>query len=287
MGSVTTILQANNITRMDQATYDANVWTQKANNKKEAANITLADFSRSLGNTLRVEGAGREFNEAVSNLASSLESRTMGKLNSSLAAAERTGALLAQAGAQGVGGTSVDLLSDTIKLQRNIEQDLQQQTTDRMASQGGRANAQIMDNALSQTDLQRQFGSFDYTVYIAPKAMKRRLGKLIGVAAATWFGGPQAGEAAADAMVGSWQAENGNFAGAAKSFDSAVQGAAGAWQDYNERGGGSWFGAVTQRNNQKADAAANKQSINWGGFAPNDEGTSFGTGFGKDWFSGD
>lgn len=287
MGSVNTIIQANNITRIQKGEYDAKVMIQQANNKREAAKVSLAEFSRSLGNTLRIEAAGKEFNEATSNLAASLEGRTTNRLNSSLAAAERMGALAAQAGAMGVGGSSVELLSDTIKLQRNIEQDLQQQATTRLAAQGSRANAQIMDNAYNQIDLQQTFGSFDHTVYIAPKRMKRRLGKLIGVAVATYFGGPQAGEAVADFAVGTWQAENANFQGMSQSFDSGFQNAIKGYQTWSSLQGGdgpkSWFGAVTQKQNQQADAAAAKnQNINWGGFTPGEDST-FGSGFGNNW----
>lgn len=287
MGSVSTILQANNITRIKQAEYEAKTMMQRADNKKEAAKVALAEFSRSLGNTLRIEAAGKEFNEATSNLAASLEGRTTNRLNSSLAAAERMGALAAQAGAMGVGGSSVGLLSDTIKLQRNIEQDLQQQATTRLASQGSRANAQIMDNAYNQIDLQQTFGSFDHTVYVAPMRMKNRLGALLGAAVATYFGGPMAGMAVADLAVGAWQADNANFQGASQSLDAGIQHALKGYQTWSSLQGGdgpkSWFGAVTQRQNQQADAkAARNQTINWGGFTPGSD-DFFGSGFGDAW----
>lgn len=288
MGSVNTILQANNITEIKKGEYDAATMIQRSGNKREAAKAALADFSRSLGNTLRIEAAGKEFNEATSQLAASLEGRTTNKINSSLAAAEKMGALAAQAGALGVGGSSIELLSTTIKLQRNIEQDLQQQATDRLAASGSRANAQIMDNAYNTIDLTQTYGSFDHTVYIAPKRMKRRLGKLIGVAVATYFGGPMAGEAVADFAVGTWQAENADFKGMAGSFDSAAANAVRGYNTWSSLQGGdgpkSWFGAVTQRQNQQADkAAAKDQAINWGGFTPGED-SAFGSGFGSGWF---
>lgn len=287
MGSVNTIIQAPNIHRIKMAEFEGANQVQVASNKLEAAKVALADFSRSLGNTLRIEAAGKEFNEATSNLAAALEGRTTNRLNASLAASERMGALSAMAGANGVGGSSVELLSDTIRLQRNIEQDLQQQATDRMAAQGSRANAQIMDNAYNQLDLSRVAGSFDYTVRIAPQKMKNRIGKLIGVAVATYFGGPQAGQAAADFGVAEWQAGNANFQGMAQSLDSGLQNAISGYKTWSSLQGGdgpkSWFGAVTQRQNQQADAAAAKnQSINWGGFTPGGD-DFFGSGFGDNW----
>lgn len=286
MGSVNTIMQANNITRVKRAEYDAAVMTTKARNRLEAAKQTLSDFSRSLSNVNRMEAAGKEYNEAVNALAQTIESRGTGRINSSLAAADKLGALAAGAAFMGVGGASVDLLNDTVKLQRNVEQQLHQTQTDRLASAGARSSAQIMDNAISQTDLSRTFGSFDYTRYIEPKAMKRRLGKLIGVAVATFFGGPQAGEAVADAAVASWQATNGDFGQAADSMGRAARNASGAVQDWMQRDGESWFGTVmNKRDAQEAKASNSTQSVNWGKFEPG-QGYGFGSGFGKDWEKG-
>lgn len=279
MGSVNTILQANNIHRIAEAEYDANVMLSRSRNELEVAKVGLAEFSRSLSNVHKIEAAGKEYNEAVSQLAATTEARGMGRINASLAAAERTGALMAQAGALGVGGTSVDLLNKTVELQRNIQQDMQEAATSRLASSSARGAATIMDNAHNAMDLQRTFGNFDYTVHIAPKKMKNRIGSLIGVAAATYFGGPQAGEAVADAVVGSWQASNANYAGAARSFDSAVMGAVGAWKEWSDRGGQSWFGAVSQKRNQEAEEGTTK--INWG-VLTGDNGL-FGFDFGKNW----
>jgi hypothetical protein len=281
MGSVNTILQSGNIHEIQKAEYDANVMLQKSRNELEAAKAGLAEFSRSLANIHVMEAAGKEYNEAVTQFAATLEARQTGRINDSLAAAERTGALMAQASALGVGGASVDLLNKTIELQRNIQQDMNDQATERMASSAARSSAQIMDNATNAMDLTRTFGNFDYTIHIAPNKMKRKWGKVIGVAAATYFGGPQAGEAAADAMVGSWQASNANYGGAAQNFDSAIGGAMSSWKEWNDRGGQSWFGAVSQKRNQESAEGTTK--INWGAFGGEDGG--FGYDFGAGWFN--
>lgn len=282
MGSLGTILQADNMYTVDKARYEAAKEVQTATNRREAATASLADFSRSLGNTLRVEAAGKEFNEAVSSLAGALESRTTGRINSSLAAAERIGALNAEASAMGVGGSSIDLLTDTIKLQRNIEQDLQRQATARMATSGGRSNAAIMDNGYTSIDLTQRFGNFDHTRHVAPVKMKNRLATLIGAGVATFFLGPDAGQAVAQVAVGGWQASNGNFAGAAQSFDSGLSSAILGVKSLNDRAGQSWFGAVTQKQKEQADIqAAKDQQINWGGFSG--DGDIFGSGFGGGW----
>lgn len=270
MGSVNTILQANNITRVKMAEYNAAVTVQVAGNKKEAAMASLSDFSRSLGNTLRMEAAGKQFNEATSQLAEALEARGTGKINTSLAAAERMGQLTAQASAMGVGGSSMDLLNDTVKLQRNITQDLQDEATGRLAARGARGNANIMSNAENQTDLSRSFGNFDYTVHIAPKRMKARFGKLVAVAVATYFGGPMAGKAVADLAVADWQYSNGNFEGGAKTAGQAMEAGLSAYSSWSSLQSGdsaqSWFSAVTQKNAQQTAG-----------------GSTFNTNFGNNW----
>lgn len=282
MGSVFTVLNSGNQYTIDKAKYDAEKLVQTANNKKEAAIASLADFGRSLGNTLRIEAAGKEFNEAISSLASTLESRTTGQINSSLAAAERIGALNAEASAMGVGGSSIDLLTNTIKLQRNIEQDLQRQTTERIATAGGRSTAAIMDNGYSSIDLTQKFGNFDHTRHVAPVKMKNKLATLVAAGVATYFLGPQAGMAVTDLAVGAWQASNANFSGAAASLDHGIGGVVGGLSDLNSRAGQSWFGAVTQKQKQK-EKEKEEQSINWGGFSTGENGDVFGSGFGGGW----
>lgn len=283
MGSVNTILQANNITRIKKAEYDAAVMTQKSSNKLEAAKQTLSDFSRSLANANRMEAAGKEYNEAVNTVAETLEARGVGRINSSLAAADKLGALAAGAAFSGVGGSSVQLLDDTVRLQRNVEQQLQDTETARIASAGARSAAQVIDNAASSSDMSRTFGNFNYTRYIEPKRMKRRLGKLIGVAVASYFGGPQAGEAVADMAVASWQATNADFEGMSNSFGKAAQHGSAAFSDWMERGGESWFGSVMNKKDaQAAKAEGSKQAVNWGSFEPG-QNYGFGSGFGSGW----
>jgi hypothetical protein len=286
MGSLYEIYNSPNVTKVRTAEYHAAQDVRAGKNTLEAASISLQEFSRTMGNSMRIEAASKEYNEAVNNTASALESRTTGKLNASLTANERLGALAAQAGAMGVGGSAIDLLSDTVKLQRNIEQDLQGIETKRLASSSARGSAQIMDNAFSSMDLSQAHGNFDYTINIAPVPLKYRYLKMLGVAAATYFGGPQAGQAAADAAVGEWKANNGDYAAAGQYFGRAASGLISSVKDW---GGGSsdansWFGAVTQR--QQQGDASDKQAINWGAFEPNTDGGStysFGSGFGQGW----
>ncbi|ASZ72039.1 internal virion protein [Xanthomonas phage phi Xc10] len=240
MGSVNTILQANNTTRVARANYRAAVAQTDNTNRSEVAKTGFADFMRSLKNNAQLDAAAKEYNSNMEALSEELRARQGAGLNSQLQLANARGALQAQAGAVGVGGSSADLMDTMVRLQAEMDKETQDNAVSLLASRGASQTAQVMSRAWNGMDMSRTFGQFDYSQHIEPKAMKRRLGKLIGVAVATYFGGPMAGEAVADFAVGTWQADNGNFQGMSQSFNNAAQNGMQAWQQSNDRGGKSW-----------------------------------------------
>lgn len=252
MGSLNTILNANNITRIQMAEFDAANMLQQSGNKRQAQEIALKEFSRTLGNNLRIEQAGKQFNEMMGQLAQQSTAASTNRLNLDLAASQRLGQLNTQAAAAGIGGTSVDLLNDTIVLQRESQAVLDGRATELSLSAGQRSASNIMNNAYLSQDLTQTMGSFDYTRHIKPQRMKRRLGKLIGVAVATYFGGPMAGQAVADFAVGEWQSTNAKFDAAGQSYSQGIQNAISGYktwsslQDNNPNTEDTWFGAVRQ-----------------------------------------
>ena len=248
MGSVNTILQANNTTRVARAKYRQAKAGTESHNKLQVAEGNFSNFMRSLNNQIKVNGASKEYNFKMEQLSEQLRSQQAATLNSQGQLAAARGALAAQGGAVGVGGSSADLMDTMVRLQSEMDQEAQANALSLMASRGGQQSAQIMSNAVRGMDLSRTFGTFDYQQHIEPKAMKRRFGKLVGVAVATYFGGPQAGEAVASMAVGEWQAQNGDFQGMSKSFDSAIQNGMSAWQGYSQRGGKSWASSTFNYN---------------------------------------
>jgi hypothetical protein len=240
MGGVNTILQANNTTRIARANYRAGKANTDNTNRLEVAKSGFSDFMRSMRNNAQMDAASKEYNSNMEALSEELRAREGAGLNSQLQLAAARGALTAQAGYVGVGGSSADLMDSMVRLQAEMDQETQQNAIDLLASRGSNQTAQIMASAWNGMDISRTFGSFDYSQYVEPQAMKRRLGKLIGVAVATYFGGPQAGEATADFAVGTWQAQNGNLQGMTQSFNSAAQGGLAAFQQGAQRGGQSW-----------------------------------------------
>jgi len=258
-GSLGTILQANNITRVARAKYQSAVATQAANNKLKKAQGDLANWSRSLSNRRRVEAAELEFNRGAEQLSN--ETRQAGKqtTGNSLQAAEQRGALLARAAMTGVGGSTVEAMENLIGLQAATTQEEIDQAVDNMQYSAKQNLTTAMMNTYMTQDFSQTMMDFDFTQHIEPQAMKRRLGKLVGVAVATFYGGPMAGEAVADLAVGEWQASNGDFQGANQSFGSAMSNAGGAVQQWSQRDGNSWGGDVIR--GMRANGTSSDASI--------------------------
>ncbi|UNY50209.1 internal virion protein [Stenotrophomonas phage vB_SmeS_BUCT700] len=235
--SLGTILQAPNIHRVAVANWEKETKTRAANNDLKRAQGNLSTWSRSLGNKKRVQAAEEEYNRQMEGL--SHELRQMGKQSATayLSASEQQGALMALAAFSGVGGSSVEAMENLVSLQDATTQEELQQAMDNMNYFGKENAATVMGNAYESQDFSQTQLDLDFTKSLRPVAMKRRLGKLIGVAVASYFGGPQAGEMVADVAVGEWKAHNGDFQGAMGAYGSAIQNGMQAWKDTSERGG--------------------------------------------------
>ncbi|QWT56586.1 internal virion protein [Stenotrophomonas phage BUCT598] len=271
--SIGTILQAPNMHRIAVANWEKETKTRAANNFLKKAQGDLTTWSRSLGNKKRVQAAEEEYNRQMEGL--SHELRQMGKQGTanSLNAAEQQGALMALAAFSGVGGASVEAMENLVSLQDATTQEELQQAMDNMNYFGKENAATVMGNAYDSADMTQTVLDLDFTKSIRPVAMKRRLGKLIGVAVASYFGGPQAGEAVADIAVGEWKATNADFGGAMNSYGSAIQNGMQAWKDTSERGG-AWgkdvmegmrksANTTNKTNNVKVSSASEGKKKSW------------------------
>lgn len=260
MGSVNTILQANNITRVARANWRAAEAKTKNTNALEVAKVNFSEYMRSLNNRAKVNAASKEYNFQMEQLSEELRAKQGASLNTQVQLAAARGALAAQSGFVGVGGSSADLMDTMVRLQSEMDQETQHNAISLMASRGALQTAQIMANAYKGMDISRTFGQFDYQQHIEPKPMKNRFGALLGAAVATYFGGPMAGMAVADFAVGMWQGSNGDFQGMSKSFDSSIQNGLSAWQQTSQRGGKSWASSTFGYN----DGTGRQTKPSWG-----------------------
>lgn len=247
MGGINTVLQSNNTTRVARANYRRAKANTDNTNRSQMAESSFSDFMRSLKNNAQLEGASKEYNFQMEQLSEELRAKGASNLNTQLQLSTARGALSAQAGAVGVGGSSSDLMDTMVRLQAELDQETQDNALKLMASRGGQQSAQVMANAAKGMDLSRTFGQFDYSQYIEPVAMKRRFGKAVGLGFAYFFG---YGEAASQHAIGTWQADNGNFEGASQSFGNAAGSALQSYKTNSANGGaGGLWGMIVNRNN--------------------------------------
>lgn len=273
MGQVYEIINSPNVYRTQKAEYEGNKKIQQARNTKEAALAMLKNFQVSETNNRKMAAAGKEYNDQVVNLGKGLNSTIGTKLNFQLAASNLQGQMAAQAGAAGVGGSAVDLMDQLTNLQTDVQLQATSDERNSLSIFGSRSNAQIIDNAIMAMDNSQHFGNFDYSQQVTPKPLKNRWGAVIGVAVATYFGGPEAGKAAADTVLANWKSKQGDYASAAKYFSNAADSAANAYKEWQSVQDGettkSWWSAVRDRNNasKKAASDAGAKSVNAGSLA--------------------
>lgn len=246
MGSLSTVMNANNVTRVARAQYRASVANTANTNRLESSKSSFGDFMRSFRNKAVATAASKEYNYQMDQLSEELRTSGNASMTTQVQLAVARGALQAQAGYVGVGGSSADLMDTMVGLQAEMDLEAQDNARALLASRGATRTATVMSNAYGGMDISRTFGSFDFRQYVEPVAMKNRFGALVGAAVATYFGGPRAGSAVLDMTVGNWQAANGDFAGASQSYDSGIQKGIGAFKSYGERGGQAWGDALAE-----------------------------------------
>lgn len=240
MEGLNTILQSGNTHRIAKAKYEQTKSQQESGNKVKKAQGDLATWSRSLSNKRRVAAAEKKYNANIMQLNHEMKQAGKQQSNLSLQYAEAQGRVRAQAAFSGVGGSTVEAIENLVALQTATSEQELHDAISNMGFFGKEQSAKMVADAYNSQDMSQTMVEFDYNVHISPKPLKYKWLKVAGVAAATVYGGPMAGEAAADAFVGMWQAENGDFAGASKSFGQAFQGGAQAFNDWNDRGGTAW-----------------------------------------------
>src|SRR5690554_6744362 len=104
MGSVNTILQANNKHRVSQAEFRAASQGTVDHNRLQSAESNLSNFMRAYSNRAKATASGKEFNHQLDILSEELRNMDGGTLNAQMQLSAAVGALAAQSGYAGVGG---------------------------------------------------------------------------------------------------------------------------------------------------------------------------------------
>lgn len=233
----------------EQSKIDAARITQKSGNELRGAQTALQQFSASLANSRAMEAAGKRANAITENIARNLDASAAGEFMSRVQAAEELGANLAMAAAAGVGGSSVEAYNQTIRLNRAMQEEQGDRATRSDLVNATMARGDALIEATAGLDNNVYRANLDYTQYVDHKKMGtfERLGFLGMAAAATVFGGPQAGAAVVGLAESKQAAMNGDFGTASQSLTGAIQQGLSAYRTHHTTGG-YWRSTANKRN---------------------------------------
>lgn len=264
MGSVMELLQSGAKHRIEQGKIDGARIVQASHNEKEAATTALSRFSQSLANQRRMDAAGASYGADSQNIATQLDKATAGTFVQRIQASQELGAATVMAAAAGVGGGSVETFRRTLQLRQAVQEESQQRQVDANSINATRKQTSIIQEAVAGLGNDTFNPNFDNTVYLDHIKQENVLGAMILVGVASYFGGPQAGMATADALASGNRAANGDFNGSASLMGSAARNAAGAVDTYQKTNGDPW-GLKMREGAVKADDVYSKSSSNAGG----------------------
>jgi hypothetical protein len=165
---------AANLLSQDQA--DNSNALRTAGNEFAAAQASLANTQRSIGNKQRADAVGSQWNSTVTTQGRVMDSMVRGNVEQQISAAQTLGAINADNAARGVGGTSADIMRMTMK-QRNArlvtgQQTRMQQTSfDQLIQQSGLRSALVTSQDYGETVANLNYQAAIPQTYIKPAKM--------------------------------------------------------------------------------------------------------------------
>lgn len=223
----------------EQAKIDAARITQKSGNERRGAESELQRFSASLGNQRLLDAAGKNVNAITENIGRNLDAATFGDFMGRVAAAEELGAHTAMAAAAGVGGSSVEIYNETVRLSRAMQDEQSDRAVRSDLINASTARGDTMTEAVASMDNNVYRADLDFKQYVDHKKPST-LGNIFSLglaAAATYFGGPQAGMAVIGLREGKIAADNGDYASANQSVMGALGNAVGGFKTFRAGAG--------------------------------------------------
>lgn len=226
----------------EQSKIDAARIVQKSNNELKGAMAAAAAYGQSYSNQRKMKAAGDNIAAIAENTARNLDAATTGRFVDRLAAAEAVGANVAAASAAGVGGSSVEMFAATQSVNQALQEEQQDRALRSDLMNSSAAIGDTLEAGAASLDNQTYQAGLDYTQYVdhvKVSGVQKVLG-FAAAAAATYYGGPQAGEAVLSVVSAQNRAANGDFDGAAQRAGQAFTGAVGAAKGYSDRGATPW-----------------------------------------------
>lgn len=239
MGSIAGILTSGAEHSIAQAKIDNARKTQASGNLRSAAESSLARFTQSLANSRAMKAAGQQINAQTQNIAHMTDQAITGSAFQRLEAASALGEATAQAAAAGVGGSSIDTYKDTMRLRDAINEEAASQELSANNINMSANKGAILEDAVASQNNNSIQTQLDYTEYVDHVRLKNKLGALVAVGTATYFGGAKAGMAVADTVLAGNKYANADYQGGNALLTQAAGSLMSAAKDYQATSGGN------------------------------------------------
>lgn len=240
MGSMMQLINSRHTHKIEQAKIDAARVIQKSNNDRSASDATLNNFIQSLANQRKMDAAGAAMNAKGQNIAAMLDKATVGSIQQRIQAAGELGNASVQAAAAGVGGSSVETFQATMRLRSSVQKEGLDRAVAGDNTNASSERAGVIGEAIAGLSNNTYVGNMDRTTYIDHVKQKNVVGAMIAVGVATYFGGPQAGQATSDFIASANNFANNKEAQGNRQMDSAFANGMSALSDYQRTGGNPW-----------------------------------------------
>lgn len=166
--NVAGVLAAPGQYRIDKARVDAARLMQASGNQLEAAQSSLSETIRTIGNRRRVDAGGENMNTTFVNMARTLDSMDKGSTAQQLAASAEMGSFMAANAATGKGGSTVAQLRNTFKAQAARDEGQADKAKAAVVSDGAAQASNFYVQAVQGIDNTQRFAQMDYTKYVDP-----------------------------------------------------------------------------------------------------------------------
>ncbi|WCD56071.1 hypothetical protein [Caulobacter phage BL198] len=163
-GAQKSVQDFRNATAVDIALAQRKV--QEARNERAASESTLARWSQSVANQHILDEAGDRITAIQEDAAARVDQALVGRISDRLKGAEALGAALAQAGAAGLGGASVETFAQDIRLREALQQEAVDRQIAAVTYQAGQARGQTLTNAVGSMDNRSIVADMDYSAII-------------------------------------------------------------------------------------------------------------------------
>jgi hypothetical protein len=262
---------ASNLLAQSQADNDNLI--RDANNVFVAAQASLTNTQRSIGNQQRATALGTQYNAQQTNMARATEAMVRGDVEQQIAAAGALGAMRADAAARGVGGSSAEIMRSTMKGTQGPMITGQQSRMQQISFDGVMQAAGLRSNLITSQDYGTTVAAMTYqksipTTYITPMKIPDLTFTQMALMGAAGGGGFQqfSQKNNSSFSVGGYNGNGSGGVGQTSGYSSnavinGVNSVGSDWTSSNAGGGNSW--GFTLGGDSSGSSGSGSESFNF------------------------